>query len=246
MNRFLNAVRFLTIFPIQRGATPSSREMGTAMVFFPFVGTLLGLILLLVAWPLSRVFPLGVLAAMLVGLLIAMTGGLHWDGVADTFDGLAGARGDRDRMLAIMKDARIGAIGVLSLAFLIVFKVVLLAELPADRWKAALILMPTVGRLLQVALAAWSPYARPEAGTGHAFVAGVTVREFVFALAGVAVISLVALGWRGGAILGLCLLYGAGVKAYFERKIGGVTGDILGMASETGEILVLILCYWVC
>ena len=243
MSRFLNAVRFLTIFPIQRWAAPTSEQMGTSMVFFPFVGTILGLILVLAARILAGVFPPGVLGAILVGLLIVMTGGLHWDGVADTFDGLAGAQGDRSRMLAIMKDARIGAIGVLSLVFLITFKIVLLAELPLAWWKPALILMPMIGRFLQVELAAWGRYARPEEGTGKAFVEGVTARDFWIALVGVALISVLASGWVGLGILILCLLYGYGVKVFFQGKIGGVTGDILGMASETGEILVLILFY---
>ncbi len=243
MRRFLDAVRFLTIFPIQRWAAPSAGQMGAAMVFFPFVGALLGLILILAAWPLSRAFPPGVLAAILVGGLIAMTGGLHWDGVADTFDGLAGARGDRKRMLAIMKDSRIGAIGVLSLAFLVLFKVILLAGLPLDRWKAALLLMPMLGRLLQVALAAWGRYARVEEGTGKAFVEGMGARDFYVALAGTGVISLLAAGWTGLFILALSLLYGLGVKVFFDSKIGGVTGDILGMVNETGEIFVLLLFY---
>jgi len=91
MNRFLNALRFLTIFPVQRRASPTSVQMGEAMVFFPFVGTILGLILISIAWIFSPTFPSGVLAAVLVGVLIALTGGLHWDGVADTFAGRGGA-----------------------------------------------------------------------------------------------------------------------------------------------------------
>ncbi|RTZ93426.1 MAG: adenosylcobinamide-GDP ribazoletransferase [Deltaproteobacteria bacterium] len=244
MSRFLDAMSFLTIFPIRRWSAPTPDQMGSSMVFFPFVGAILGLILVLVASFLYGLIPTWVLAAILVGLLIAMTGGLHWDGVADTFDGLAGAKGDRQRMLDIMKDARIGAIGVLALVFLVVFKVVLMGELYPDRWRAALILMPMIGRFLQVELAAWGHYARPEAGTGHAFVEGVTSRDFYLALAGVVVISLLAGGWRGLIVLLLCLAYGYGVMAFFNRKIGGITGDILGMVSETGEILALLLFFF--
>jgi len=244
MNRFLNAVRFLTIFPVQRWVSPTSGEMGASMIFFPFVGTILGLILVVAGWLFSPVLPQGVLAAVLVGLLIAMTGGLHWDGVADTFDGLAGAQGNRDRMLTIMKDARIGAIGVLSLVFLIVFKIILLGNMPLERWKAALILMPMTGRFLQVELSVWGHYARSGEGTGRAFVEGVTSRDFWIALVGVGVISALASGWAGLGILLVCLLYGYGIKCFFDRRIGGVTGDILGMASETGEILVLVLFYF--
>ncbi len=244
MNRFLNAVRFLTIFPVRRGVTSTPGQMGSAMVFFPFVGTLLGLILWGIGWGLSPVFPPDVLAAVLVGMLMAMTGGLHWDGVADTFDGLAGARGDQGRMLTIMKDSRIGAMGVLSLCFLIIFKVLLLAGLPGALWKGTLILMPTLGRFLQVEIATWGRYARQEGGTGRVFVEGSRARDFWTALAGVGVISLLALGWTGLGVLALCLLYGYGVLLFFTRKMGGVTGDILGMASETGEILVLLCVYF--
>jgi adenosylcobinamide-GDP ribazoletransferase len=218
--------------------------MGASMIFFPFVGTILGLILVLTGWLLSLILPPGVLATVLVGLLVAITGGLHWDGVADTFDGLAGAQGNRERMLAIMKDARIGAIGVLSLVFLIVFKIILLANLPLERWKAALILMPMMGRFLQVELAVYGRYARSGEGTGRAFVEGVTPIDFWIALAGVGVISTLSSGWVGLGVLLVSLLYGYGIKRFFDRKIGGVTGDILGMTSETGEILVLLLFYF--
>jgi len=244
MNRFLDAVRFLTIFPVQRWASPTPEQMGKAMVFFPFVGTILGLILVIVGWLFASVFPPGVLAAVLVGFLIAMTGGLHWDGVADTFDGLGGARGDRERMLAIMKDSRIGGLGVLSLCFLVVFKVILLAEMPAKCWKGALIVMPMIGRFLQVEIATWGQYARAGEGTGRAFVESAKQGDFWVALIGVGIISLLALGWTGLGILALSLLYGYAIKAFFTHKIGGITGDILGMASETSEILVLILVFF--
>ena len=244
MNRFLNAVRFLTILPVQRWVSPTSTQMGEAMVFFPFVGVILGLILVGVGWILSPAFPAGVLAAILVGLLIALTGGLHWDGVADTFDGLGGARGDRERMLSIMKDSRIGAFGVLSLCFLVVFKIVLLAELPLSAWKGALVVMPMIGRFLQVEIAVWGRYARAREGTGRAFVEGAKPGDFWLALAGVVIIAALAQGWAGLGVVALSLLYGVGVRAFFNRKIGGITGDILGMASETGEILVLILIYF--
>ncbi len=243
MSRFLDALRFLTIFPVQRWRTPSPEQMGKAMVCFPFVGTVLGLILATVAWGLRPLFPPWVLAAILVGLLIVMTGGLHWDGVADTFDGLGGARGDRQRMLTIMKDSRIGGMGVLSLAFLVVFKVILLAQLPGTRWADILIFMPMAGRLVQLEMAAWGRYARAETGTGQAFVEGTRRSDFWFALGGVALLSLWVLGWSGLGLLLLCLLYGIGIVAFFHRKLGGVTGDILGMASETTEILALILAY---
>jgi len=245
VSRFLDAIRFLTIFPVRRWCPPSPEQMGKAMVFFPFVGAVLGLILTVVAWGLGPLFPRWVLAAILVGLLIVMTGGLHWDGVADTFDGLGGARGDRQRMLTIMKDSRIGGMGVLSLSFLIVFKVVLLAQLPPALWKGILVFMPMTGRLIQLQMAVWSRYARSEAGTGQAFVEGARRRDFWWALGGVALLSLLALGWIGVGLLLLCLLYGIGIGAFFHRRLGGITGDILGMASETTEILVLILAYLV-
>ncbi len=244
MNRFLNAVRFLTIFPMRQVTSPTSEQMGESMVFFPLVGMLLGLILTGVSWCFSPVFPPPVLATILIGLLIVMTGGLHWDGVADTFDGLAGAKGDRNRMLTIMKDSRIGGLGVLSVCFLIVLKIVLLANLPVEYWKRALILMPMMGRFIQLEMAVWGQYARPEEGTGRAFVEGATRGNFWFALAGVGIISLLSMGKAGFGILALCLVYGYGVKTFFDRKIGGITGDILGMANETSEILVLILIYF--
>jgi len=147
-------------------------------------------------------------------------------------------------MLSIMKDSRIGAFGVLSLCFLIIFKIVLLAELPLPAWKGTLIVMPMIGRFLQVEIAVWGRYARTQEGTGKAFVEGAKPGDFWLALAGVVIIAALAQGWTGLSVVVLSLLYGAGIKVFFSRKLGGITGDILGMASETGEIFVLILIYF--
>jgi len=105
---------------------------------------------------------------------------------------------------------------------------------------AALIFMPAAGRWAQVVLACCAPYVRPEGGTGAAFVDHVGMREFLLAGVTLAAAALILFDWKGGVLL---LLLGLAVLVllhYFRRRLGGVTGDVLGAATELIEVFTLL------
>ena len=108
------------------------------------------------------------IAVLLAALLAALTGGLHLDGVADVFDALGGGRGDRARMLEIMRDSRIGAHGAAALTLLLIAKVAALAQVAERRDLLALLAFPTIARWLAALLVVFFPYVRAE-GLGRAF-----------------------------------------------------------------------------
>ncbi|MDZ4184928.1 MAG: adenosylcobinamide-GDP ribazoletransferase [Desulfuromonadales bacterium] len=233
------ALLFLTVLPLT-AAAGSAQQLGRSMAYFPLVGLGLGLLLAGVHQLLLLIFPPAVGALLVLLLLIYATGALHLDGVADTADGMYGIR-DRASRLRIMKDSRVGAMGVVALLCLLLLKVVSLTAIPpAVRWQV-LIALPVVGRWMMVALAVLAPYARSEGGTGSVFVEGVGRRELMLATLILATVLLGLFQLWGLTLLAALILAVIAIERYFRVRLGGVTGDILGAVCEWSEALFLLL-----
>ena len=212
--------------------------MGRSMRWFPLVGLTIGAMLALAHSGTSLLLPSGLADLLLVTLLALVTGCLHLDGLADVCDGF-GARGPGERFLAVMKDSSVGAIGVAGVVLGLMLKYQAVAGLPPAVKSGAIILFPAVARFGQVLMAVGSRRAR-EDGLGAAFIAGAGVRELLMA-GGTA---FVAAGMILGAAGILCCIMTAAfvllARGYFHRRLGGVSGDIIGAASELSEILFLL------
>ena len=237
---FRLAVSVLTILPVGRDIEATPQQLGRSMGLFPAVGLLLGLGLCVANWLLAGLLPRAVLDCLLVLLLIGTTGALHLDGVADLIDGLAGGR-DRQSALEIMKDSRVGAIGVVGLIMVLLLKYLSLYHVPLEFKNAALIFMPTAGRWMQLCLACYAPYVRPAGGTGSAFVENVGQPEFLRGTATLIVTSLVLFWGKGIFLVFLLGIATMLILRYFESRLGGITGDVLGAVTEMAEVLVLLL-----
>ncbi|WP_303721299.1 adenosylcobinamide-GDP ribazoletransferase [Malonomonas rubra] len=237
---FRTAGAFLTIFPLAEHVVIDNQRLGRSMGLFPAVGLALGLLLVLCNGLLSPLIPRAVLDCLLLLLLILATGALHLDGVADMIDGLAGGR-DRESSLRIMKDSRVGAMGVVGLVMLLLLKYLCLYHVPLAQKSAALCLMPTAGRWCQVFLARCSSYVRAEGGTGSVFVEHVGAAELLRASLTLLLAALVLFQFNGFWLAVLLLLFAVLLMYYFERRLGGVTGDILGAATEMSEVFALLL-----
>jgi adenosylcobinamide-GDP ribazoletransferase len=233
MGRLLGAIQFLTVVPIPgKTATPAQ-----SAPFFPLVGALLGAlcggILELCRKPLGT--PLAALLA--VSAAITLTGGLHEDGLADCADALRAGR-TREKMLAILKDSRIGVYGSLALILCI-----------AIRWQALtrIGVGATVGltsslALSRSSLAILAAITNPAGvGLGAAFSQGLTPAISVVVAVQV-VIAASLCGWVGVPMLIWSAATLTIARAYFLRHLGGVNGDCLGatcLAVETVNLLVL-------
>src|SRR5262245_1437756 len=137
------ALRYLPLLPLPRRRAPG--DLGRAAPWFPVVGLVLGACLAVASLAVDRVVPPGVGALLLVALWAGLTGGLHLDGLADTFDGLGGGW-TRERALSIMRDARSGPYGVTAIVLVLGLKAATVASLPEGlAWKT-LVLAPVVGR----------------------------------------------------------------------------------------------------
>ncbi len=240
MKDFLQALSFLTILPVGPSFPLEGKSLARSMAYFPLVGLLIGLFLVLGNYLFSLLFPRSLVIWLLIGLLVFLTRGLHLDGLADTIDGLASG-GERERILEVMRDSRIGAFGVISLIFLLGAKYFALDQITNVSIPYTLILMPVSGRNSMVVVCYRSPYARSGNGLGRPFTEHLGIREVTIALLSSFTISLLTMGIKGvWVFLGICL-FSAGYRFFFIRRLGGVTGDILGGANEFAELLSLLL-----
>lgn len=234
------ALTFLTILPWPRPVLADPEDLARSLVWFPWVGLLLGALyagaghLALHVWP-----PAGA-AALLLVLTVIFTRGLHLDGLADTLDGLGGGRDPQTR-LTVMKDSRLGAFGALGLILALLLKGVFLTLLLEAGRLSALLLFPVVSRGGMVLLTWLSPYARPEGGLGRAMTEGVTGQIALGALVPVLAACLLLYRVRGVVLLAAAGLLILTLSRVFTRLLGGITGDVLGAANELLEVLALAI-----
>lgn len=193
------------------------------MVFAPVVGALLGLVVALAAWPLDGLLR----GAVMVGLALVLTRGLHVDGLADTVDAL-GSYKPREQALAIMRSPEVGPFGVAAVVVVLLIQAAALASLAL--WQVVLAF--AVGRLgAAIGCQRGVPSARPS-GLG-ATVAG-TVPLTVIVIYGM--ISAIF----NPIVIAATLLVVFLVRRHIVRRLGGITGDVLGFLIELSTTLALI------
>jgi adenosylcobinamide-GDP ribazoletransferase len=179
-----------------------------------------------------------VLAVCLVALAVWITGALHVDGLADTFDGFGGGRSP-EQVLAIMRDPRVGTYGAVAIVVLLLVKVACLDALIERRAAGIpLVVAPIAGRWAMAALGWWLPYARTDGGLGAVAQGSVAGRGLAIATAISAILLAVLAGWHavafGTITAGVTIVTGRACR----RRIGGFSGDTLGAAGELTEAAV--------
>ena len=236
LHDFKVALVFLTRLPVRLARPWRAEDLAASAPMFPAVGALLGLaggVAYALAWHLGLTSFLAALAAIAVVALL--TGAMHEDGLADVADGFGGGR-TRDDTLRIMRDSRLGTFGALALLLVVLARTGALANLAQP-----LLVLPalvTAGAVSRAALPAvlWAlPSARPD---GLAAAAGRP--HWTRVAAGVALACVLAFLLLGPATA-LTGVLAAGllallVAALAWRRIGGITGDVLGAAQQVAEL----------
>ncbi len=239
MRLYLIAIQFLTIIPLPFSLKCGEKDLGRAMSFFPLAGLTLGALLVGLNYILTPLFPMGVVDMLLIAFLSVITGILHLDGLADVCDGLA-ARGGRERFLAVMKDSSTGAAGAVGLVLALLLKYEALSYIPLATKSDALLCFPMIARFAQVQMTVDSRKARAD-GLGTAFIGGAGWRQLLLATATAIAFSLLFFGIKGLWMFITAYIFTWALKAWFHKKAGGITGDIIGFASELNEILCLLV-----
>ena len=242
MKLFILMIQLMTRIPLPIMVKVDEKKLGKGNIFFPVIGAVIGLIMAGVSWVLARFFGLGQLYAILVMLTyLWASGGLHIDGLSDTFDGLWSNR-PRDRMLEIMRDSRVGVYGVLILILTIIIWIVGLTELGGG-WQY-LILIPMLGRYGAVVANSISNYAREE-GMGKYFVQFCGGRELLLTSLYTWPVTYWLIGLKGIWILLTVIIFTYLLVRWVKKKIGGITGDIIGATIELNQLLIIfILTYF--
>lgn len=239
MRFYIIALQFLTIIPLPFTVRCEKEDLGRSTSLFPLAGLTIGAILAGLNWLISPWLARPLCDALLITALAVVTGGLHLDGLADVCDGLA-ARGGRERFLAVMKDSQVGAIGAVGLVLGLLLKWQALVAVPVELKWQALLIFPVLARFGQVATLTGARHARQD-GLGAAFVLGAGWWSLLAAFLTAAFAAVALLGIRGVvAFVAVCLCTAAG-RLFFQRRLGGLTGDTVGCISELNEITALII-----
>lgn len=245
MTPFWIALQFLTVLPINLKTMPSAKQNGQAILFYPFVGLLIGLILFASSLVLVKL-PILLLASIILVLWIWLTGGLHLDGLADTADAWVGGFGDPERTLKIMKDPSCGPIGVLSLVAVCLLKFAALYVLLEQHLNTFLILVPMLGRSVPLFLFLTTAYVRDK-GLGRS-ITDFIPKKLTWIVFVITITLLCVFKWLGLIALIIFFILLFYLRALFIKRIGGITGDTVGAAIElieTGLMLSFVMASFI-
>ncbi len=233
---FFSALRFLTILPIPKSWCGDETSFHKSPDWYPLVGLLIGLLLVVVDLFLCWLLPVPVASVLLLLAMIAISGALHLDGLADSADAFFSSRG-QEQMLEIMKDSRSGPMGVTAIIIVLLLKLMLIIAVPsAWRWQVIL-LMPVAGRCVLPIISSWLPYARAN-GTAAFTYSPFSGRRLLIALTVLLISAVVLLGGKAGLLITTSVGLGGWILGSYSRcKIGGFTGDTLGATCELVELL---------
>lgn len=237
MNSLNFAFSFLTVFPVPTTETLEREELIKGVYCFPAIGAVLGILLYLFSIFLPNSFSTELVSFFVILGLACMTGAFHLDGLADTADGFFSSR-PKEQMLDIMRDSRIGAMGVLALIFVVLLKWIALNQLLTMNLWFVIFLMPIAGRCFMIMPMVLIPYIR-EQGLGSDLWLFARTKSLIV-LPALYLVCLVIGGFSAAFSAILCTALVYGFAKYCEYKIDGGTGDTVGACVELSEASFLV------
>jgi adenosylcobinamide-GDP ribazoletransferase len=243
----LAAGQFLTRIPMP-SLTYDPGSLSRAVKFFPVVGLVIGSAAALLHQLLTPHLPRLVTSLLLIAFLVSITGCLHEDALADAADGFGGGS-SREQILIIFKDSRIGSYGGAALTFSLFARVLLLASLPLTRIPQYLIAAHVLCRWTTLPLSYYLASARSQqdqAGAGQGariaklITRGTLIAGSIFTLA----ICACALRTHAATAIVATIVVTLLSGIYYQRRIGGVTGDCFGATNQLTEIAVYLTGAW--
>lgn len=232
---FLAGFRFLTVIPVSWKSKDDALYFQSSLIWFPFIGLLIGSVTAFITSLFITVLPSTVLAVFGMLMLAGISGCLHLDGLADSGDGLLSSR-PRERAMEIMRDSHTGAMGMIAVVFVLLGKYAALSSLSGFPFLAALFLIPIAGRTAILLSMAVLPYARSGDGLGKLFYSKdsriVAFLGLLFCGIFTAFISYKYVLFIMAAILLTVAIF----SLWCFKKLGGATGDTLGAVCELTEL----------
>jgi len=229
MRHFISAIQFITIIPVGRADTFEPPKM---IPYFPLVGLSLGMLTALFDQLATALWSRPVASLLDVLFLAVLTGAFHLDGLGDSADGLLGQR-SKEKALAIMKDSRLGTMGLVAIVFGLALKWAGIAGLDTNR-ALLLIIVPAYARAGMLFGMRFFEYGRPDGGTGVDFFKSKLEWTAFWGLT-VPVVLSVFLGWTSIWLNLSFVALTAVLIWYYKRRVGCITGDMLGAMTEILE-----------
>jgi adenosylcobinamide-GDP ribazoletransferase len=242
MQGFLVAFQFLTRLPIP-GVPYESDSLARSAKFFPVVGLVIGFSAAGLQHILTPHLNRALVALLVLTFFVLITGGLHEDALADTADAFGGGL-NREQVLAIMRDSRIGSFGALALILSMLARVFLLSILPLNRFAAVVVSAQVLCRWTALPLSYFMPSARESEGQGARITQKISLSSLLVGTLlsfAIVVYSMRRDFWIPmTAAIAITALSGL----YFVRRISGITGDCFGTTNQLTEIAIYFCGVW--
>ena len=228
-------IQFMTRIPVFVNVEYDEEKLGKSIKYFPLVGAIIGIFLYGINILAGKITVNRQIAAIIIIIAeIFITGLIHIDGLADTADGLF-SYAEKEKILEIMKDPRVGTNGAVALILYFMTKVILLSEIRPEY----IILYPVISRLSTSINAGLGEYARKN-GMSNGIIAKNGKKEAGISIIITMILSFIILKVKGLIILIFAILFILLLMKGVKRKIGGITGDTMGASLELTSILVLL------
>lgn len=251
--RVLAAFIFFTRLPLWRAHQPPRECYSTVVEHWPLTGWLTGGIMAVIIYFGNMVMPPQIVCVVAIAARMLLTGALHEDGLADFFDGFGGGGNDRQRILAIMKDSRIGTYGVLALAIYLLLIWLCINALPTHVAVFAVFAADPYCKMVSGQIIQVMPYARTEQTSKSGVVyrrMGITA-GIIFFIEGALPLALLiykyghAIGWSGIVFVPCIVFYF--LYLFIWRRLRGYTGDCCGavfLLTELSFYITVIVCLY--
>lgn len=238
---FILMLTFLTRIPIKIKGIINSSDFAKGVIFMPLVGFIIGLFMSSIFYLSNWLEPL-VVSLLIWIFYICITGGLHLDGLADTFDGIFSNR-DKDKILEIMKDSRVGTFGLIGIVIILISNIILTSYINL----VIILITPIIGRSIALMACSISNYAKDN-GLGKDLINYCGVKEliisFLYPSIILGILSLLN-------VLSMILVFSILVTyiitfliiKYISNKINGMTGDTIGCVIELSQCVFLLTTY---
>lgn len=244
INQIVLLIQFMTRIYIPLKVEYSEEKLAKGIKYFPLVGYFIGLIIFVIANILNKYIDNKYIISLLIILLeLKLVGLIHVDGLADSFDGLFSYR-DKDKILEIMKDSRVGTNGVVILIFYYLAKLILIAEIISHGDMRCLIVYPIIARMSTSINAGFGVYARDK-GMSTGIIGINTMKDGIFSII-LTLLLMILVYYNLGMLKGIAMLMTGILFIFYFRqvvykKIDGITGDTMGASLEMTGLIVLLV-----
>jgi len=241
LNDFLLFFQFFTRIPINKSLKCDKENFRRGSVFFPVVGLFIGVVQWVVYFLLIKVLPVNITSVFVVIIPIVITGGLHVDGLGDTCDGFFSLKGDKYKIIEVMKDSTVGTYATIAIVFDMLARYAAVNAIIEMNLPLILIATPIIARFTVVFISFIGKNAK-ETGSGNIFIGNIDIKRIIITCVITIILGTLLIGFKQSVILIIpALLLSFLFNKFCESKITGLTGDSLGANNELVEILTMIV-----